>query len=91
MAAKPQPAQKPTARELFRALRPWTAENRRTIALAYLEQDGDLPAFVVYSFLRGCADHEEGAAVDREMCELRKQHFAKQGKPVPERQGAPLR
>ena len=86
---KPQPVESPTARELFRSLRPWNAENRRTIALAYLEQEGDLPRGVVYSFLRYMGS--EDVDIDREMAELRAAHFKKLGKPVPKRQGAPLR
>lgn len=91
MPAKSQPAPAPlSAVELFRTLQPWNAENRRQIALAFLEEQGDLPSGIVYSFCR-VVSSDEGEALMREMTELREQHFAKLGQPVPEHSGPRLR
>lgn len=91
MAAKPQPAPSPSpAEQLFRKL-PWTPENRRRIALAFIEEQGDIPAGVWHSFGMEARDSEEAEAINAEMTELRQQHFAKLGKPVPEYEGAALR
>jgi hypothetical protein len=69
-------------RQLFEAL-PWTPENRLTLARAFLDEEGDIPQEVEYGFVREARNADEAEAIRKSMRELREQHFAKLGKPVP--------
>jgi len=95
MAAKPQtarntPSEHGRAVELLHSLE-WTAENRRTIVRAFLEDEGDVPLSVEHSFHMFAKSGDEVQAIDRMIDELRDEHFAKLGQPVPDRIGPPLR
>lgn len=86
----PEPGSPTAALQLFNEL-PYTPENRRRIVLAYLEEAGDVPLGVEHSFRMTAASSDDIDAMHAMVDELREQHFAKLGKPLPERSGPPLR
>jgi len=68
--------------QLFNQLA-YTPTNRRVIAQAFIEDEGDIPAEVVHSFAMTAQGVEDAAAVDEMVRTMRAEHFARLGKPVP--------
>ena len=90
MTAKSQPGQKPSAHDLLASLDFTQQEHRRTIALAYIEETGDVPLELEHTLGTAAANMDDLNAMQQLIDELRAEHFAKLGKPVPERSGPPL-
>lgn len=79
------------ATQLLHSLDFTKQEHRRTIALAFIEEGGDVPLWLEHTFLTTSASSEDADAAMQLIDELRAVHFAKLGKPVPKRSGPPLR
>jgi hypothetical protein len=64
----------------------WTPENVLTMARAFLEQEGDVPVSVEYSFLSSF-NAPQTFELEAAIRTMRAEHFARLGKPVPRRDG----
>lgn len=72
---------------------PWTFENMLRIAQAYLDEPsiGDATPELVQSFIITIPSDDEAEQLNQAIERMRREHFAKLGKPVPVYTGPSLR